>query len=162
MNRAIRRRRRLAAVAALTLVAVAILLVVRGLAADTHGARLVRFTVHSRLVHRDLPVAAVVPAGHASGRRPLLVFLHGKGEDQDSNLDGAMYAALARQGSRAPDVVFPYGGADSYWHDRAGGDWGSYIVDELIPAATRPRCGRRAATPPPGPSTTPRTSAATT
>jgi hypothetical protein len=67
----------------------------------------------------------------------LLVFLHGKGEDQNSNLDDAMFAALARLGSRAPDVVFPYGGADSYWHDRADGAWGSYVVREVIPEALR-------------------------
>lgn len=131
--------RALGAVGALVIVAaaVAVALVVRGLAVDTHGARVVRFTVHSRLVHRDLPVAAVVPAGPSRGRRPLLVFLHGRGEDQDSNLDGSMYAALAHQGARAPDVIFPYGGADSYWHDRAGGNWGSFVVSELIPAAAR-------------------------
>jgi len=71
----------------------------------------------------------------SAGPRPLLVFLHGKGEDQDSNLDDAMFAALARLGSRAPDVVFPYGGADSYWHDRAGGAWGSFVVNEVIAQA---------------------------
>ena len=25
---------------------------------------------------------------------------------------------------RAPIVAFPDGGGDSYWHDRADGDWG--------------------------------------
>jgi S-formylglutathione hydrolase FrmB len=104
---------------------------------NTHGARIISFTIHSRLVHQALPVAAVVPAGSSGKGRPLLVFLHGKGEDQNSNLDDAMFAALAGLGGRAPDIVFPYGGADSYWHDRASGDWGSYVEDELIPAALR-------------------------
>jgi S-formylglutathione hydrolase FrmB len=80
---------------------------------------------------------AVVPAGASAGRRPLLVFLHGKGEDQSSNLDDAMFAALARLGSRAPDVVFPYGGADSYWHDRSDGAWGRYVLNEVIGQAVR-------------------------
>jgi S-formylglutathione hydrolase FrmB len=84
-----------------------------------------------------LPVTVVIPAGSAAGRRPLLVFLHGKGENEDSHLDDAMFAALARQGARAPDVVFPYGGADSYWHDRAAGRWGAYVTDELIPVTLR-------------------------
>jgi len=104
---------------------------------DTHGARVLRFTINSRFVHEALPVTAVVPAGPAAGRRPLLIFLHGKGEDQDSNLDDAMFAALARLGPRAPDIVFPYGGADSYWHDRADGAWGAYVVQEVIGAAVR-------------------------
>jgi S-formylglutathione hydrolase FrmB len=29
--------------------------------------------------------------------------------------------------------VFPYGGADSYWHNRADGAWGSYVLHEVIP-----------------------------
>lgn len=112
-------------------------LVVVGSGADTRGARVLRFTITSRLVHRALPVAAVVPRGSTGRPRPLLVFLHGKGEDQNSNLDDAMFAALARLGPRAPDVIFPYGGPDSYWHDRADGAWGSYVLREVIGQAIR-------------------------
>lgn len=119
-------------VVALAAVVVAVLLVVRSPATDTHGAHVVRFTINSPLVHQSLPVAAVVPAGASVGPRPLLIFLHGKGQDENSNLDGAMFAALARLGPRAPDVVFPYGGADSYWHNRAGAAWGSYVLKEVI------------------------------
>jgi S-formylglutathione hydrolase FrmB len=104
---------------------------------DTHGARVVRFTIDSRYVHKSLPVAAVIPGGAGTGRRPLVVFLHGKGGDQNSELNDAMFAALARLGPRAPDVVFPYGGGDSYWHDRAGGAWGSYVLNEVIAQAVR-------------------------
>jgi S-formylglutathione hydrolase FrmB len=118
-----------------TAIASGAVLVVAGAGADTHGARVLRFTIASRFVHQSLPVVAVVPAGAAGARRPLLVFLHGKGEDQNSNLDDSMFAALARLGPRAPDVVFPYGGADSYWHDRADGAWGSYVLREVIAQA---------------------------
>jgi S-formylglutathione hydrolase FrmB len=129
-----RRRRRLAAILALVVVAAAVFVVARSSGPDTHGARVVHFTISSPPVHQALPVAAVVPAG--GGRhRPLLVFLHGKGEDQDSNLNDAMFAALARLGRRAPDVVFPYGGPDSYWHDRTSGAWGSSVLNEVIPQA---------------------------
>ncbi len=117
------------------MIAAAFLVLDRGV--DTHGARVVRFTIDSRFVHAALPVTAVVPAGHATGPRPLLVFLHGKGEDQDSNLDAAMFAALARLGARAPDIVFPYGGPDSYWHDRRDGAWGTYVLKEVIGEAVR-------------------------
>jgi S-formylglutathione hydrolase FrmB len=125
------------ALGGLVLAAVAVLFIARALGTDTHGARVIRFTIHSPLVHAALPVTAVVPAGSGGERRPLLVFLHGKGEDESSNLDDAMFSALASLGKRAPDVVFPYGGADSYWHDRAGGAWGSYVVQEVIPQAIR-------------------------
>ena len=117
-------RRRVAALAVLAIAAAAVvaavLLVVRSLSTNTHGAHVVRFTINSPLVHQSLPVAAVVPAGASAGPRPLLIFLHAKGQDQNSNLDDAFYAALARLGPRAPDVVFPYGGADSYWHTAQG------------------------------------------
>jgi len=119
----------------LSAVVLVALMVVRAPGSETDGARIVRFAISGPLVHQTLAVAAVIPAGAGGGPRPLLIFLHGKGEDQNSNLDGAMFAALARLGPRAPDVVFPYGGADSYWHDRASGAWGSYVVDDVIPRA---------------------------
>jgi enterochelin esterase-like enzyme len=130
--------RRWGAVAIVVIVLVlAALIVADGFGVDSHGARVVRFNIASRFVHQTLPVAAVVPAGSTEGRRPLLVFLHGKGGDENSELDDAMFAALAGLGPRAPDVVFPYGGPDSYWHNRAGGGWGAYVMREVIPEAIR-------------------------
>ena len=139
-RRAHHRRRAVALVAAIVVVAavaVAAVLVVRSLGTDTHGAHIVRFTIHSPLAHQSVPVAAVVPAGARPGPRPLVIFLHGKGQDQNSYLDDAMFAALARLGPNAPDVVFPYGGADSYWHTRASGAWGAYVLNEVIPEAIK-------------------------
>jgi enterochelin esterase-like enzyme len=105
---------------------------------DAHGARTIRYAIDSRLAHQTLPQVAVVPPGVTSGRRPLLVFLHGKGSGgSGSNLNSQMYAALAQLGPRAPDVVFPDGGEDSYWHNRDSGRWGDYVVDEVIPQAIR-------------------------
>jgi S-formylglutathione hydrolase FrmB len=128
----------LGAVAIVVIVLVlAAFMVADGFGVDPHGARVVRFNIASRFVHRSLPVVAVVPAGGGNGRRPLLVFLHGKGGDENSELDDAMFAALARLGPRAPDVVFPYAGSDSYWHNRTGGDWGAYVLREVIPQAIR-------------------------
>jgi S-formylglutathione hydrolase FrmB len=46
-----------------------------------------------------------------------------------------MFAALAAQGAQAPDIVFPDGGPDSYWHNRADGRWASYVLDDIIPRA---------------------------
>jgi S-formylglutathione hydrolase FrmB len=104
---------------------------------DTHGARVIHFTINSSLVHQTLTEAAVIPAGGSGAGRPLLVFLHGKGENENSNLSGQFFSALAQLGSRAPDVVFPDGSEDSYWHDRADGAWGSYVMDEVIPRTVR-------------------------
>ena len=65
------------------------------------------------------------------------MFLHGRGGDEESNLTDEFYASLAELGGRAPAVVFPDGGEDSYWHDRRDGDWGRYVVGEVIPRALR-------------------------
>ena len=109
-----------------------------GSGGDTHGARVEHFHLASRAVGRRLRETLVVPGG-ASGRerRPLLVFLHGRGGDEDSQLDDAMFAALRRLGARAPVIVFPNGGEGSYWHDRRQGRWGTYVLSEVIPEALR-------------------------
>ena len=78
----------------------------------------------------------VRPRGAAAGR-PLLVFLHGRGMGEDGMLSRQMFAALAAQGDRAPDIVFPDGGDHSYWHDRHGAAWGRYVMNEVIPQAIK-------------------------
>jgi len=106
--------------------------------ADPQGAHVVRMTIDSAAVGQQEHVTVVVPPGRPPRRdRPLLVFLHGRGADDQSYLDTPMFAALRRLGSRAPIVVFPDGGDHSYWHDRADGAWGRYVIDEVIPAVTR-------------------------
>src|SRR5580765_2131589 len=52
---------------------------------STRGAEVTRFTLHSRLTHRDLHEIVVVPNGGGTGRE-LLVFLHGRGASPASNL----------------------------------------------------------------------------
>src|SRR3954447_5742854 len=104
--------------------------------ADTHGATVLRYDIHSRLVGRALPQLAI-KAADAPRRPPLLVFLHGRGQHPDALADDGIYAGLADLGGQAPAVVLPDGGFQSYWHDRAGGRWGSYVLDEVIPAAVR-------------------------
>ena len=80
------------------------------------GVKVVRYDVRSHFVHRTLAQTAVLPPGGGEGR-PLLVFLHGRGRaGNESNANGAFYAALRAQGSRAPVVVFPNGGDHSYFH----------------------------------------------
>ncbi len=103
-----------------------------------HGAEILRYDVRSRFVHRTLPQVAAIPRGAGGQRRPLLVFLHGRGKDgEESNAIGELFAALDRLGARAPVVVFPSGGEASYFHKRSSGDWGRYVLDEVIPQAVK-------------------------
>ncbi len=105
--------------------------------ADRHGARVLHLTVESRAIGEDLGVTVVVPEG-TEQRRPLLVFLHGRGESPETYAeDEAMFEALAGLGRRAPVIAFPDGGDHGYWHDRAEANWDRYVVDEVIPLAAR-------------------------
>jgi S-formylglutathione hydrolase FrmB len=102
---------------------------------DRHGASVRHFTVKSHYVGRSLDQIGVVPAG--GGKRPLLVFLHGRGLHPEALLSDEFFAGLAKLGKRAPIVVALNGGDHSYWHDRRGGRWGTYVLREAIPAAVR-------------------------
>jgi S-formylglutathione hydrolase FrmB len=125
---------------ALTLAVAAVLAAValaRSTHVDRHGARVAHFVVRSRFVPGRLTETIVQPAGKEGAPRPLLVFLHGRGMTEDSNLGPQMFAALHRLGDRAPDIVFPDGGDHSYWHDRRGASWGRYVMREVIPQAIK-------------------------
>ena len=101
---------------------------------DQHGARVTHFTLKSALVGRSLEEIVVVPKGGGAGR-PLLVLLHGRGSSPNSYLTRYWFDALAGLGSRAPDLLLVNGGDHSYYHDRADGRWGTYVLNEAIPAA---------------------------
>jgi S-formylglutathione hydrolase FrmB len=92
-----------------------------------------RISIDSLAVGRSLPVSVVVPEGAPERRRALVVFLHGRGADEKSSLNDAMYEALAAEGPDAPVMAFPYGGDHGYWHDRSGARWGRYVMREVIP-----------------------------
>lgn len=108
--------------------------------ADEHGARVEHLTISSAAVGRELGVSVVVPAriSEPRGERPLLVFLHGRGgSDRTFTGNEAVFAGLARLGSRAPIVAFPDGGDHGYWHDRPEGGWERYVMREVLPAVER-------------------------
>jgi S-formylglutathione hydrolase FrmB len=97
------------------------------------GYRLVHLTVDSEAVGKDLGVNVIVPPGAGRrGQRSLLVFLHGRGGDEGTFNDVVLEGLQSLDG-RGPVVAFPAGGDHGYWHDRAGGDWGAYVTDEVIP-----------------------------
>jgi S-formylglutathione hydrolase FrmB len=118
---------------AAALLAVVVAAVACGSAGTTvAGSRVVHFTIHSRYVHASLRQAAVIPG---TSRRPLLVFLHGRGSSPDDLLWPELFAGLRSLGRRAPIVLLANGGDHSYYHNRRGGKWRAYLMREAIPAA---------------------------
>jgi S-formylglutathione hydrolase FrmB len=107
-------------------------------AIDQRGAQLRRITITSKAVPgRRLGVRLVIPSGDLP-LRPLLVFLHGQGDDGDASIgEQQLYDTLASLGTKAPVIAFPDGSASSYWHDRRSGRWARHVTDEVIPAAIR-------------------------
>lgn len=99
--------------------------------------KLSRFRIESEAVGRTLSVSVLEPPGETRRRRPLLVFLHGAGgDDQSSVADPAVLGTLARLGARAPVVAFP-DGRMSWWRKRTDGDWSRYVVREVVPTVSR-------------------------
>jgi enterochelin esterase-like enzyme len=94
------------------------------------------FTLHSAFLRRSLREVVVVPEGEGKGR-PLLVLLHGRGGSPGSFLTKPWLEALAGLGARAPDVLLVDGGDQSYYHNRSGGRWASYLYREAIPVGAR-------------------------
>lgn len=84
----------------------------------------------------------VVPRRHG---RWLLVLLHGYHASPSQFLTQPFFDTLRVLGSRAPEVLLLDGGADSYWHDRADGRWGSMVLQEAIPAGIARTRARRVA-----------------
>jgi len=137
------RRRRAAALIVLALLATAAVYLALSATlfapVDEHGARVFHLDVRSQAVGRKLGVNVVVPAStRPRGERPLLVFLHGRGGSEETFVGNeAVYEGLAKLGRKAPIVAFPDGGDHSYWHDRREGDWGRYVMREVIPKVER-------------------------
>jgi S-formylglutathione hydrolase FrmB len=104
----------------------------------TRGAAVSRFTLHSRLVQRDLHEIRVVPKRHSD---VTLVLLHGRGSTPSSWLNQGFFNALASLGARAPQVLLLDGGDHSYWHDRADGKWASMVLQEAVPKHGRVAIG---------------------
>jgi S-formylglutathione hydrolase FrmB len=101
------------------------------------GAAVHDVEIESRNVPSPRRETVVVPAGGPRTGRSLLVFLHGRNNDERSNLDDEMFKALRALGDQAPVVAFPNGGDSSYWHDREGGQWGRYVLEDVIPQTER-------------------------
>ncbi len=99
----------------------------------TYGAKVRTKEIESTRLERTMDVKVVVPKGAPPKDRSLVIFLHGRDEDENSYLVDPMFRALSDLRTRAPMMAFPDGGDSSYWHDRESGDWGSYVLHELLP-----------------------------
>ncbi len=100
---------------------------------QTYGATVRTKEIDSALLDRTMDVKVVVPKGAPANDRSMVIFLHGRDEDESSYLVDPMFRALADLRTRAPVIAFPDGGDSSYWHDRESGAWGSYVLDEVLP-----------------------------
>lgn len=138
------RRRRQTALAALTLLALVVIYLTLAATVlapvDRHGVRVSQLTIHSGAVGEDLDVTVLEPPSGTGqhGKRPLLLFLHGRsGSDRTFAENEPVFEGLARLGRRAPVIAFPDGGDHGYWHDRREGNWGTYVMREVIPLVTQ-------------------------
>lgn len=107
--------------------------------ADRRGAEIGQLTIDSAATGAERPMTTIVPPGvDDDERRPLLIFLHGRGGTVEDLLSyDVLFTTLADLGQRAPVIVAPDGGEGSYWHDRADGAWARYVIEEVIPTALR-------------------------
>jgi enterochelin esterase-like enzyme len=90
------------------------------------------FALKSNLIGRTMYEELVTPDGGGKGR-PLLVFLHGYGGSPSGTVSPALLMAMRRLGDRAPVVLLPEGDI-GWWHDREDAPWGTYVLQEVIPA----------------------------
>jgi S-formylglutathione hydrolase FrmB len=113
-----------------------ILLIALVCGCGTHkqAAHVESYAIESKAVGEELEQRLVMPEDPSG---TLLVFLHGRANDPDSTMRDAFFDALDDLGDDAPAVVLPDGGFDSFWHDRDSGDWGRYVVKEVIPRALK-------------------------
>ena len=56
---------------------------------DQHGAKVFHFMIESHYVNKELETTVIVPKG-VGKKPPLLIFLHGRNGDQDSELRNGM------------------------------------------------------------------------
>jgi enterochelin esterase-like enzyme len=81
--------------------------------------------------------AVIRPPG-STGRLPVVIALHGRGEDHASLLDPSFgldhYLAATVADGTAPFAIAAADGGTSYWHPRpVGEDAGAMVVDEFLP-----------------------------
>lgn len=136
----VRRRRRVALLGVAGLIAVVAALAF----VNSRGTKRETISFQSKAVGRQLTYDVILPPDHEkSQKRAMLVLLHGRGASATGLSPKALIKAVGDAGPNAPIVVLPYGGAASYFHNRADGRWADYITREVIPRAAREFGGDR-------------------
>ena len=107
-------------------------------ARSTQPPTIEHYTLHSRFVKQPLHEIRIVPAEHGNWT---LVLLHCAHCTPAGMLHLPIVSALQKLGPRAPVVILPDGGYDSWWHDRAGGAWGTMVLKEIVPKHGRVAIG---------------------
>lgn len=96
--------------------------------------------------HRSVGYTVAYPPGHGPGDElPLVVMLHGFGDDHTTALKGmtpAQAVALRANGQLlAPMALVTVDGGNGYWNPHPGDDPMAMVVDELIPFCRRKGLG---------------------
>jgi enterochelin esterase-like enzyme len=104
-------------------------------------------TFYSAARNRSVGYTIGYPPGHGPGDvLPLVVMLHGEGNDHVNALAGLTpaQAVALRAGGRplAPMALVTVDGGAGYWHAHTGDDPMRMLVDELIPMCRRRGLGR--------------------
>lgn len=113
-----------------------------GVVPEVEGARVRYGAFRSAARGRRVGWALAAPGGAATGL-PVLVVLHGRGQDHTSAfrrdrlaLDRFLTDAVRR--GTPPFAIASVDGGETYWHDRADGDRArTMVVEELLPLLGR-------------------------
>ncbi len=92
-------------------------------------------TVRSKLLHKSMGQIVIEPHDAGSGKRSMVVLLHGRNAGPATWPLDQIKREIGRLGPVAPIVLLADGDDASYFHDRATGRYGSYIMREVIPQA---------------------------
>ena len=102
-----------------------------------------KFTFHSAILDRDMPIKVFLPAGYTSSDRryPVLYMLHGLDPYITENWEwedfGIFWQAETRMsnGELPPFIIALPQGEQGYWIDQYGGpSWSKYVAQDVVTA----------------------------
>lgn len=100
-------------------------------------------TFYSAARHRRVGYTVAYPPGHRQGERlPLVIMLHGYGENHASALVGMSPAQALAVTNSGPVSMVTVDGGDGYWNPHPGDNPMAMVIGELIPLCQRLGLGR--------------------
>src|ERR1035437_1305999 len=95
-------------------------------------------TFYSAARHRRVGYTVAYPPGHRQGERlPLVIMLHGYGENHASALVGMSPAQALAVTNSGPVSMVTVDGGDGYWNPHPGDNPMAMVIGELIPLCQR-------------------------